>query len=163
MSQSIISAVASELRGDPFQTPAPSGYIWKKDSDKYDFTIGVILEGSWVLVPQQQQQLCTSKTSSKIESDSCNCGSPNAHMSDHFCYKGTGGFQTYLKKCKMMLIKEQRETVSKTFHHDYHVCNHKNHDVCTGSPCCDLFWHDGQCCFISEDGECGYAVRFGST
>jgi hypothetical protein len=157
----VISSVISELCEDIPPYPAPDGFIWKKEPD--NFRDGIVWEGNWVLSNQIIKIECLQKTKQETKKSypSCKWKCPNQHMENHFCYEKKGGYDKWTNTCQDILIKKQREQISKTFNPDYHVCQHKTHSVCSNSLCCDIFWHEGECHFISNDGECGYAVRFG--
>jgi hypothetical protein len=177
MSQTVILAVAAELNESHIYPPpyeAPSGKVWQKTPDVYDQENDIVWEGNWELTEQLIEPVACdpkschpTKTTKTILActcvvDQCKWGCPNGHMgSDHYCYENDGGYESWLNKFSADKIKNQRKTVNWLFNPNYHVCNHETHAVCSGSPCCDLFWHEGDCHFISDDGKCGYAVRFG--
>ncbi len=164
MSQSIISAIASQLN-DCFPYPAPSGKVWQKDPDEYDPVNDVIWESEWKLV-EEVKEICYNKSDKSDKSDfkektflkhnqkhnQCTWGCPNAHMKEHYCYESEGGYLKWLKKYEADKLKKQRMIVANVFSPNYHICNHKTHEVCSGSPCCDLFCHEGECHYISNNG-----------
>jgi len=167
MSQSIILAIAAEL-GESSPPPylAPFGKVWQKTPDEYDAKNDMVWESGWELVCKSEQNFFETKKTqtqtqihiikTETETTGCKWGCPNGHMgSGHYCYEREGGHNR-------KQLEEQRKAVALTFNPDYHVCNHETHQVCSGSRCCDLFWHDGQCHFVSDDGKCGYAVRYGN-
>jgi len=144
----IISAIVNDLNGS---YPA-NGQIWKKTPDEYDETRGIIWEGEWVLENEYENKFEKFENDYKVEKKYvCDC--PNAHMGEHYCYNNC-----YPKK---NLIKEEQMRISNTFNPHYHNCNHKTHKTCSNSPCCDVIWHGGICKYVTDDGECGYAVRLG--
>lgn len=171
MNQTFISTVVSDLLNDGYPKDfdkAPKGFIWKKSPDQYDPVYDMIWEGSWDLVPEQKEPepVFEKKIEKKIEKrkfDHCEWNCPNGHMGDHYCYKDKGGYDMWLHGYKAECIKRQRKAISNTLNPEYHICTHGTHEVCSNSVCCDFFWHDGGCSFVSDvDGEKGgYAVRFG--
>ncbi len=145
-SQSIISSVASEFHGLLF--PTQDGYIWQKSPDVYDVEHDAVWEGNWNLVPENNQnnQIQFQKT----KATECKWGCPNGHIENHYCYESQGGYSVYMKKYGTNKINQQRQEVKMIYNPKYHVCNHKTHEVCSGSPCCDLFWHEGKCRHIKD-------------
>lgn len=176
----ILTAVVSECRHDIPPYSAPSGSVWFKEPDEYDQECNVVWEGNWVLRNAGCEdfgsdlvcKVIENKTLPPVVSKSiasvthhtfCKWKCPNGHMKDHYCYEKDGGYETYEKKYRKELITKQRKAVESMFSPDYHVCRHKSHMSCTKSPCCDVFWHEGECKFVSDvDGQKGgWAYRFG--
>jgi len=178
MDQTIIAAVVSDVVSDLSSLSglsglgkdhpsyqAPSGLKWLKTPDVYDSNLDVIWEGDWSLVSDHSSTstyVCVSnKESSKsipqesiqpnVQHSLCMWGCPNGHMKSHYCYKDEGGFDSFSKKYSEDLIRKQRDSIAMTFDPNYYVCNHKTHDVCTGSACCEFFWHEGDCHFSDND------------
>lgn len=146
----LILSVASDLSEEHPPYPAPNGFIWRKDPDEFDHSTGVIWEGAWNLI-----------LFSFLNSDPT---TPTKIQKNVFSTKTTTKTMTTnitVPKTAVPKIFEQRKIIEQNLDCNYHVCNHKTHDVCTRSPCCDFFFHDGCCKFISDDGGCGLAVRFG--
>jgi hypothetical protein len=174
----------------PYQ--APKGFVWQKNPDEYDHDNDMIWEGSWNLVQEIQEiqkmipcglckltekiDWCCSNESKKIKikiepasqltkivKRSCEWNCPNGHMEDHYCYESDGGYDKWLVNYKKERIESQREAIARTLNPAYHVCTHDSHDECTNSVCCDFFWHEGDCEFVSDvdEKEQGFAVRFG--
>lgn len=177
MNQTIISNVVSDLyqfesNGYEKNTPpysAPHGFQWQKESDEYDHENDVVWEGNWILVPEQSVKQSVNKCCSKFkltefECLGCQWKCPNGHMESHFCYQDEGGYDMWLEKYNQELIQCQQKIIADTLSPNYHTCTHETHTSCTNSLCCDFFWHEGECDFISHvDGEhTGYAVRFGN-
>jgi hypothetical protein len=181
MNQTLISNIVSDIAlSDPkpsFLDEAPEGFTWQKDPDEYDAVNDLLWEGGWSLQPLRQDHHCFGK----FDGTKCTCGvkkipeklekprvpcewkCPNGHMEDHYCYKSEGGYDKWLVQYKKEKIERERKAISNIFNPDYHVCTHKCHESCTNSICCDVFWHDGECDFVSDvDGkEEGFAVRYG--
>lgn len=174
MNQTLISTIVSDVISDlryedredreqNYPRKTPFGFIWEREPDEYDYDNDLIWEGNWTLVPEKKipiqiQDHCNDKKCSKAPKVLCNC--PNAHMGDHYCYENKGGYDKWFEQYKKELIENQRAAIARTLNPNYHICTHDTHEICTGSPCCDCFWHEGDCHFVSDDGECGYAVRF---
>jgi hypothetical protein len=155
----IISSVVSDLTKDhPYL--APPGKDWFKEPDEYDQTSDIIWEGNWVLREKSSSEMIKIQPIKTIQKPTtCKWKCPNEHIEDHNCYESHGGFDAYKEK----VVEQQRQIVSKDLNPCYHVCNHKTHSVCSKSPCCDFFWHSGDCDFISEDREIGgLAWRYGN-
>jgi hypothetical protein len=156
----IISSVARELSDQ--LSPAPDGFLWEKQPDHYDHDCDIIWEGSWTLVPNYQsprnkckdfkQEFKYSNLSNYNYNYDLSCNY-NRDLSCKVCPETNDGPN------EEVIIQKQK--ISKTLNPSYHVCDHTTHKVCSESPCCDFFWHDGECKYVSDDGNCGYAVRFG--
>jgi hypothetical protein len=156
----LISLVACDLNCTPNLPPypAPDGFIWEK-FDHYSDKNNVIEKGKWIL--KQIQLINTDQKLQKeikIEIKLNRCEKcPNRHMEDHFCYDKIGGYDSYQKKEE----ERKKQIISNTFNSNYHKCNHRDHKTCSASPCCDVFWHEGECNYVSENGGCGLAVIYG--
>jgi len=181
MNQTLISNIVSDIASDialdlkpSYLGEAPDGFIWQKDPDEYDAVNDLLWEGGWSLVSIKQQQHCLSKFDDtkctcevkKIVAEkprACKWNCPNGHMEYHYCYESEGGYDKWLVQYKKEKIEKERQAIANTFNPDYHVCTHNSHESCTNSVCCDIFWHEGDCDFVSDvDGkEEGFAVRYG--
>jgi hypothetical protein len=165
MNQTLISTVVSDLLKSEYPYEATKGFVWKKDPDEYDQINDLIWEGDWNLVPETNVDTCClgmcccCSKDVKVANKHCEWKCPNGHMENHYCYMSDKWFTKYEKEH----IESQRETIVRTLNPDYHTCIHETHEICTKSVCCDFFWHEGECYFVSDvDGEKeGYAVRFG--
>jgi len=158
----VISSVAAQLNADKQvggrDGDLSSGLVWKRTPDEYDQEVNVVWQGEWVLAkPTKRCHSGGGITKTKAQPRNCGWKCPNGHMDDHYCYRGYGGFAVYQKK----VIECQKKNVANNLNPDHYTCDHDTHEVCSGSLCCDLFWHAGECHFISADGGCGNAVRFG--
>ena len=142
MNQTVISAVVLDLFVDQPPYQAPNGLIWEKVPDEYDSSTNIIWEGNWELVSPK-----------KIQNEYLGEKEQKKSLFNDWKYDDHGVYS------KEKIAKKQRETIAKTLDPSYHVCDHKTHESCTGSPCCDWIWHDGNCHFVSDDGECGLAIR----
>jgi hypothetical protein len=148
----ILSAVTSECQQDQPPYPAPVGLVWFKEPDEYDRENGVVWEGNWTLVSAKNGCGAGGGLGSKTKSAFYKQISDYCHNHDHDHNHDHNRIQI------------ERKAVENTFCPEYHVCKHKSHKVCTNSSCCDLFWHDDDCDFVSDfDGkQGGYAWRNGN-
>lgn len=145
MNQTLISNIVSDI-GHNAHHLAPDGFIWQKELDEYDAANDIIWEGNWNLVPIRdvRDAVPSIKKSCKEEK----------------LEKFEKKFDTIEK---FDIIEKQRKAISRTLNPSYHICTHVSHESCTKSICCDWFWHDGNCGFVSDiDGKKeGFAVRYG--
>jgi hypothetical protein len=145
---SIISAVASDfidtIQDTPERPPysAPIGKVWVKNPDEYDSTNDIIWEGQWILQESYPSYVYTTPRKRKLDFDT-----------DFDCKRKKLDENRYWKN----LAEKHRKTVSSMFCPEYHVCTHKEkgHSVCSKSVCCDLFFHEGKCNWISPSGKVG--------
>lgn len=162
--------------------PQHIGFTWVLEPETYDPYTDCFFEGGWTLVPNDKLNETIDKEDKSVAvklneeivcfsvaqlPKKCEWGCPDGHLSAHSCYKTDkgyeGGYYEYKEKHDKELIEKQREIIRRNYNPNYYTCKHDSHFMCTNSICCDTFWHEGECHFISEeDGEeGGMAWRYG--